>query len=126
MTSKIKIGKMANGRIGVSFPYKPSYIVKIKNIRGYRWHPEEKYWSFPSEEDILEKICSVFNGERINVDLALQTGDGHFEDLRKELVVRKYSPKTVKSYLHYNEELLKFTKKRVNEVTNEDVKQVVA
>ncbi len=122
MTVEIKISEMANGRIEVAFPYNPSYIAKIKTIRGYRWHPEEKYWSFPSDDGILEKVLSVFNGGRIDVDPALRTGGGHFEDLWKELITRRYSPKTVKSYTHYNEEFLKFTKKMVNEVTNEDVR----
>ncbi len=33
------------------------------------------------------------------------------EDLRRELVSRKYSPKTIKVYIHYNEDLLRFAKK---------------
>ncbi|MEE9151225.1 MAG: tyrosine-type recombinase/integrase, partial [Thermoplasmata archaeon] len=122
MTVEIKISEMANGRMGVTFPYNPSYIAKIKTITGYRWHPEEKCWSFPSNNDTLRRILSVFNGERIDVDPTLRVGEGHFEDLRKELVARKYSRKTVKSYIHYNEEFLKFTKMMVNEVTNQDIK----
>ena len=122
MSTEIKISEMANGRIGVTFAYNPAYIAKIKTIRGYIWHPEKKCWSFPSDDDILEKMISVFDGEKIEVDPAFRSGEGHFEDLRKELVARKYSPKTVKSYIHYNEEFLKFARKMVNEVTNEDVK----
>ncbi len=122
MIVEIKISEMVNGRIGVTFPYNSSYITKVKTIEGYRWHPDKKCWSFPSGDGNLERILSVFYGERIDIDPALQTGERYFEDLRKELVARRYSPKTVKSYIHYNEEFLKFTKKRVNEVTNKDVK----
>ncbi len=122
MIAEIKISEMVNGRIGVTFPYNSSYITKVKTIEGYRWHPDKKCWSFPSSNDTLRRILSVFNGERIDVDPALRAGEGCFDDLRKELAAWKYSPKTVKSYIHYNEEFLKFTKKMVNEVTNKDVK----
>ncbi len=122
MTVEIKISEMANGRIEVTFPYNSSSITKVKTIEGYRWHPEEKCWSFPSGDDTLRRILSVFYGEKVGVGPALQTGERYFEDLRSEFIARKYSPKTVKSYIHYNEEFLKFTKKMVNEVTNKDVK----
>ncbi|RLG32272.1 hypothetical protein DRN97_07750 [Methanosarcinales archaeon] len=45
-------------RIKISFPYNPDYITKIKILKGYRWHPEKKYWSIPSSE--LEILISVF------------------------------------------------------------------
>jgi hypothetical protein len=38
-------------------------------------------------------------------------GKGGFEDLRRELVSRKYSYKTVKGYLYYNRDFLNFIKK---------------
>jgi hypothetical protein len=41
--AEIKIGRGAANRITVSFPYNPERIAKIKSIKGYRWHPEEKY-----------------------------------------------------------------------------------
>ncbi len=43
--TEIKIGRGVANRITVSFSYSPDYIAKIKTIEGYRWHPEEKYWS---------------------------------------------------------------------------------
>jgi len=36
----IKIEKGVNDKIIVRFPYEPSYVEKIKSIKGYRWHPE--------------------------------------------------------------------------------------
>jgi len=38
------------------------------------------------------------------------------------MVSRKYSPKTVKAYLHYNEDFLKFTGKQIGDVTEGDIK----
>lgn len=117
----IKIGKN-NGRITIAFPYNPDYIAKVKSIQGYRWHPEEKCWSIPHEGDTLEKIPSLFGGERIEIDPALRVETKQFEELRKELVVRRYSGKTIKSYIYHNKQFIEFAKKSSDGVTNEDVR----
>ncbi|WP_216638261.1 hypothetical protein [Candidatus Desulfofervidus auxilii] len=46
----------------MAFSYDPVYIEKVKAIKGYKWHPKEKHWSFPYSALTLEKILSVFNG----------------------------------------------------------------
>lgn len=102
----IKISRNVENRITVSFPYNPDYIAKIKTIQGYRWHPEEKYWSLPLDNDILDRLASLFEDERLEIDPFLQTlrekakPMRDFEDLRRDLVSRKYSPKTIKTYKH--------------------------
>jgi len=96
-------------------PYNPSYITKIKSVEGYRWHPEEKYWSVPYSS--LERLLSVFEGADVDIEPAL-----HFEALEKELTSRKYSRKTIKLYLHYNEDFLKFAKKTPYTISNDDVR----
>ena len=45
-----------------------------------------------------------------------------FEDLRRELVSRKYSYKTVKTYLYYNKNFLNFVSKSPSDITNDDIK----
>ena len=70
--SEIKISKGTSNRIRVSFPYNKDHVAKIKTIGGYKWHPEEKHWSFPYSEDTLKKILSAFSGENINIDPSLQ------------------------------------------------------
>ena len=72
MKQSIKIGRDTSGRITVAFSYNPVYIEKVKAIKGYKWHTKEKHWSFPYSETILEKILSVFDGEDICIDPALQ------------------------------------------------------
>jgi len=127
MCAEIMVWKMDNGRITISFPYNPDYVSKVKKVSGYRWHPAEKYWSFPYTRNTLETILTVFDGERIVVDPALRRELGQqFEDLRKELAVRRYSAKTIKSYIHYNKQFLDFAKKSPKEVTNEDVRNFLA
>ncbi|PIU67835.1 MAG: integrase [Armatimonadetes bacterium CG07_land_8_20_14_0_80_40_9] len=77
-------------------------------------------------------ILKVFEREKIHIDPALQSkkipsplvgeGEGAFEDLRRELVSRKYSYKTVKSYIYYNRDLLSFTEKNRSEINDSDIK----
>jgi site-specific recombinase XerD len=65
----------------------------------------------------LENLLSVFDGENVDIEPAV-----HFATLRKELASRKYSRRTVKLYLHYNEDFLKFSKKTPYEISKGDIK----
>jgi len=102
-------------RIAVAFPYNPDYIAKVKSIEGYRWHPEEKYWSIPYCE--FEKFLSVFDGENLVIDPSI-----YLDELKKEPMLRKYSQRTIKLYLYHNREFLEFFKKNPYEVSNEDIR----
>lgn len=123
----------------VSFPYAPELVEKVKTIEGRRWNKDKKYWSFPNTDGTLEKILEVFKDEEIHITPALQTKlptpviarhpepvewtkQSHFEDLRKELVSRKYIYKTVKGYLYYNRDFLNFIGKSPYEITDNDIK----
>lgn len=46
----------------------------------------------------------------------------NFDDLKRELLSRKYSYKTVKGYVYYNRDFLHFTCKNPSEITDSDVK----
>lgn len=69
----IKISTDIPGRIKVVFSYNPEYVAKIKTVNAHRWHPEEKYWSFPYSKPVLKEILSSFAGEQIDIDPSLQT-----------------------------------------------------
>jgi len=103
------------GRIKISFPYNPDYIVKIKTLEDYRWHPEEKCWSVPYYE--FENFLSVFDGEKLDIDPSVW-----LDEVEMELTARKYSPKTIKLYLYHNREFLRFSKKNPHEVSNENIR----
>lgn len=135
MLNIIRVQKDKNGFQKVSFPYNPQFVQKIKTIDGHRWHPEGKYWSFPDTDGTLERILEVFKGEKIHIDSALRTQQpfplslqseerkqSHFEDLRKELLSRKYSYKTVKVYIYYNRDLLIFADKSSSDINDDDIK----
>ena len=69
----IKISSDIPGTIKVTFSYNLEYIAKIKTVKVRRWHPEEKYWSFPYSIPVLKEILSAFAGEEVNMDPSLQT-----------------------------------------------------
>jgi hypothetical protein len=134
--ARIQVSKDPSGRIIVSFPYDPILVSKIKTIEGHRWHPTEKYWSFPKLDGILEKILKVFGDENVQIDPSFQSylpktssskdkakqEQSQFEDLRRELVSRKYSYKTIKGYLYYNKDFIRFVGKSPSEIKDEDIK----
>lgn len=65
---KIKIKKLDNDRIKLEFPFNRDIISKIKTIKGYWWHNDKKYWSFPLEKSIIEAIKKTFQGYEIQFD----------------------------------------------------------
>jgi len=134
---RIQISNDPSGRIIVSFPYDPLLVSKVKTIDGRRWHPAEKHWSFPKLNGMVEKILKVFGDENVQIDPALKLqhpvpviardrvpkqSPHNFEDLRRELVSRKYSYNTVKGYIYYNRDFLDFTDKEPSKVNDDDIK----
>jgi len=69
----VTVGRDDSGMITLSFPYDPLLVSSVKTIPGHRWHPIEKYWSFPNSNGTLEKILEAFQGVEIHMDTALQT-----------------------------------------------------
>ena len=102
MKQSVKISEDTSGRITVDFSYNPVYIEKVKAIKGYKWHLKEKHWSFPYSDGVIDRILSIFKGEKIELDPTLQVTkktlktEINFEDLRRELtlaaleMLRKY------------------------------------
>ena len=45
-----------------------------------------------------------------------------FQRLQQELKIRRYSPRTIEVYLHYNADFLKFCRKSFHEVSRDDVR----
>lgn len=125
MDETIKIAKTPDNRIKVTFPYNAESIARLKNIIGHQWHPDEEYWSFPNQPEILAKISAAFNSEKIKIDPDLRQDSDILKDLNRELVSHKYSCKTIKSYLHYNRQLLNFLKKMPSQIIQEDVKDFI-
>jgi site-specific recombinase XerD len=92
-------------------------IKKVKTISGRRWNPKGKYWEVPYDENLISKLQALF-GENLIID-------PHFYlmPLQKELSIRKYSKRTIKSYMRFNRDFLLFAGKPAEEIKNEDIKK---
>lgn len=84
--ARIHISNDPSGRIIVSFPYDPLLVAKVNTIDGRRWHPALK-GTVPDLR--TEQSVVVESGLSPKFD---------FKDLRKDLVSRKCSYKTIKGY----------------------------
>lgn len=113
----VKIEFKENNKVIISVPYNQELIRKIKTISGRRWNPNEKYWKVPYDENLISSLL-VFFGENISID-------PHFYliPLQKELSIRKYSRRTIKSYIRYNRDFLLFANNNPEEIENEDIKK---
>jgi len=122
--NKIKIQKQNSERIKIIFPnYNHFYISKIKSIEGYKWYPEEKFWTIPNTNGNLQKIIFIFGKEEIVIDQSLQNKlNQNLEELKRELIIRKYSKKTINAYIYHNEKFLNFCKKEYKDIADEDIK----
>jgi len=112
---KIKLGE--NNKVIIQVPYDQEFIRKVKTISGRRWNPQGKYWEVPYNEDLIAKLQSLF-GENLVVDPYF-----YLIPLQKELLIRKYSRRTIKSYIGINRDLLLFSGKRPEEIENKDIKE---
>lgn len=112
---KIELGK--NNKVIIRIPYHRDLISKVKSISGRKWNPEEKYWEVPYKENTILKLQKLF-GENLIFDPYF-----YLIPLQKELSIRKYSRRTIKSYMRYNRHFLLFTEKKPEEVGNEDIKK---
>jgi len=113
----VKIKNIENNKIIIRVPYNQDLIKKIKTISGRRWNAEKKYWEIPYSEGIIAKLQNLF-GENIFIDPYF-----FLMPLQKELSIRKYSGRTIKSYMRYNRNFLLFSGKEPGKVDNEDIKK---
>lgn len=108
----------------VFFRYDQGIIRILKKCRGARWQPERGCWSIPYDEKVEEKlIASLLEGGFTDIRCSgdAESGACGLSDLKRELVIRKYSPRTVESYTHYNNELLLMHDKTPEDITNREV-----
>jgi len=113
----VKIEPWENRKIIIRIPYDQDLIKNVKTIPGRRWNTKEKYWEVPYEEGIISKLQNIF-GENLIID-------PYFDlmSLQKELSIRKYSRRTIKSYIRINRDFLLFSGKKPEEIENKDIKR---
>ncbi len=65
LRQNVKAPSVGQNRISVSSSDNPNFVQRVKFIKGYKYHPEGRCWSFPNTNGTLEKILKVFEGETI-------------------------------------------------------------
>ena len=141
MKSLIKVGTGPNETIIVKISYNPEYIEKIKSIDGYRWHPEEKYWSLPYSDKILNYIKCLFKGEKIEFGKSFQKKFNKEKSINinnlnvrkfieipleyvETLKLKRYSQNTIKSYkYHFALFLAYYSKYNPKDITDEQIRK---
>ncbi len=117
----IKI-RITHDKIFIKFHYHIRIIEIIKTFSGYSWHPDDKIWQIDrrdNEEILLKKKLEDAGFPNINIennitiDLTL---------LNRELLIRKYSRKTMQMYLYYNTELIYKINKPIPDINSKDIK----
>lgn len=124
LCAMIQIIKYTDDKIKILFPYVPEFVAGIKTISGRQWHPQGKYWTIPNNDDNLNRVLKLFEGSDVYIDPNLNRKNHRydFDDLRKELIARKYSNNTIKAYMYYNQELISLSGKMPSEISDSDIK----
>lgn len=118
----IQLKKFSPGEWRVIFSYNPEIVEKIRTIPGRKWISEKKYWIIPDSPDLMNKLSSLFGKEAIHIEIKENL---HFDILRKELVARGYSPKTIKAYINNNEQFIEYIHKSVENISNQDIRNYI-
>jgi integrase/recombinase XerD len=110
----------------VRFPYSPDKIVKIKSIKGYKWHVDKKVWTVPYTEDNIKTLKALFKKELQNFELMVEekTKDNPLiASMEEELKLKGYSFKTRKAYINHIKRFASYIKKDLNAITNEEIRE---
>ncbi len=130
MSVQITIG--VRGQLKVAFPYDPNLVQKIKSVNGRSWNADEKYWSVPHNEETMQILAELFEGEQI---LAAPSLRAFFDEdttiwvkdlvvqVESELKLRGYSQKTRKNYLWHIKSFSSFFTTHPSELGRSDVQQ---
>lgn len=128
---KIYIKSSSDNNFTVKVPFDTTLLSLIRKIPGRSWDHAAELWYIPDKKEYLDSILEgalnqkyeIFIGETdiYRSSIPLRTADECLLNLRKELIVRKYSQSTIKSYMFYNSELLRHSKKIPDGIIQEDI-----
>lgn len=56
---QIYISEFNKDRFSLKIGYNPEVISRLKQIAGFSWHPEDKFWSFPGTQENLNQALEI-------------------------------------------------------------------
>ncbi len=134
MDKYIIITPSEEGTLQIKMTYIDEIINTIKNIPGRLWDPESRTWSVLNSKSNFDRIMITLvqysSQNRIDIAIGNSAPDRNLfisgrevqlSSLKNEMLSRKYSRKTVKTYLQYNIRLLEFTGKMPEQIEKQDI-----
>lgn len=103
--------------LSVHFPFYSDLNEKVRPLPGRSWDPKAKAWKFAYRAGLIDEIRQAFEGRAVT-----RFDASFFGELEKELRIRKYSQRTIDTYVYYNLKLLEFCSKLPNDITAEDIR----
>jgi site-specific recombinase XerD len=101
---QINISEYNQNRFSLKIEYNADVINELKQINGYFWHSEHKFWSFPGSQENLDRVLEIiYLHESKKSESQICNNINRFNN---ELLLLKYSRATVKSYLSCLKEFL--------------------
>jgi len=126
VTAAIRIRPGEDGRLAVVLPYSPERVEKIKTVPGRQWNSQDKCWTVPASAGMIHRLVSLFAGDRVEVDPALQPDWGAIQGLlaavEEKLTLRRYSPRTCRAYLGHLKRFLGHFGARAADLTHDEIR----
>jgi site-specific recombinase XerD len=116
---QIYISEFQNNRFSLKVEYNPEVIAKLKQIGGFYWHSDHKFWSFPATQENLDRVLDIaylhkpVNNYKIKEiieekkeDISASLIHSNLKLFLDELKLLKYSRSTIKNYIACLKEFL--------------------
>jgi integrase/recombinase XerD len=134
----LKVVKYQNGRIRLAFPYNHELVGLIRKHPFYSWNAEERCWTLPHTEKILESLvsfCKEMNWKFVFVDDSIPKArktrpnikeNGHYrpcpDSYHEQLVVMRYTQNTIRTYTECFIEFINYYHdKKLEEITQSEI-----
>ena len=125
----VSVDEEGDRGLRVEFLFSPALIAKIRQVPGRRWDSKQGVWFVPLREAGIRGLELAF-GRSLRIGRrsigeaprrARHESVPELETLRQELRARKYSSRTVRSYLYYNRILIDFCGRTPDQIRLEDL-----
>lgn len=119
-----------NGVLKILGPYNQRFVAIVRTFEGRRWNDETYTWTVPNTSGTLEILAAKLREAAIEFKITQPAAVTPppavaarlISEFRRELAGRKYSAKTIDSYMHYAGGFLEFIRKNPLSADESDVK----
>ncbi|MFZ3371647.1 MAG: tyrosine-type recombinase/integrase [Desulfitobacteriaceae bacterium] len=130
----IHIQRNNHKRLFIKFTYTVERVTKIKTIIGYRWNPENKYWTVPDTVENIERLFELFKDEQIFIQSTCSSENIDTESkltqmglllmkMEELLKLKGYSPETHKAYLGHIKRFMSFISVESQGISSQNIRQ---